>query len=195
MLFKKKFLSSIANGKVKSAFRKWSRPSVRANGTLMTSVGQLRILSLVQIDYGNITDYDIEMAGYRDRLEFDQELSSRNEGVIYKITFELERVDPRIALRENTHLSEKDLDEIIKKLQGFDSRAKVKNWTLPVLEFIAGEPGKKALECARALGLEKMWFKQSVRKLKNLGLTISLEEGYEISPRGQIVLKRMLEQS
>jgi hypothetical protein len=41
---------------------------------------------------------------------------------------------------------------------------------------------------ARALGAEKMRFKQDVRKLKELGLTESLEVGYRLSPRGQAVL-------
>lgn len=40
------------------------------------------------------------------------------------------------------------------------------------------------------LGVDKEWFKLNVRKLKNLGLTESLETGYRISPRGRALLKR-----
>ena len=39
-----------------------------------------------------------------------------------------------------------------------------------------------------ALGRETLPFKRDVRKLKELGLTRSLEVGYEISPRGRAYL-------
>jgi hypothetical protein len=42
---------------------------------------------------------------------------------------------------------------------------------------------------ALELGREKEWLKGSVRKLKNLGLTISLGTGYRISPRGAAYLE------
>jgi hypothetical protein len=38
------------------------------------------------------------------------------------------------------------------------------------------------------VGRETAPFKLDVRKLKNLGLTISLVVGYELSPRGQAFL-------
>ena len=36
-----------------------------------------------------------------------------------------------------------------------------------------------------------MAFKTDVRKLKKLGLTISHDVGYELSPRGRAVLQRL----
>ena len=41
---------------------------------------------------------------------------------------------------------------------------------------------------AEAAGVETVAFKRDVRKLKELGLTISLAVGYELSPRGRAVL-------
>ena len=41
------------------------------------------------------------------------------------------------------------------------------------------------------VGREKPPFKRDVRKLKELGLTESLERGYRLSPRGRAVLERM----
>jgi hypothetical protein len=38
---------------------------------------------------------------------------------------------------------------------------------------------------ARGLGRETRAFKADVRRLKELGLTVSLEVGYELSPRGR----------
>ena len=41
-----------------------------------------------------------------------------------------------------------------------------------------------------AVGRETQPFKTGVRKLKALGLTISLETGYRLSPRGEAFLRR-----
>ena len=41
-----------------------------------------------------------------------------------------------------------------------------------------------AAELAASVGRETQPFKRDIRKLKELGLTESLERGYRISPRG-----------
>lgn len=191
MLFKEKFLSQIKQGEVTTAFRKWSRPSVKENGTLLTPVGQLRIKSISVVDYNQISDREIEQAGYKDRQELDKELAFRETGNIYKILFNLEGADPRIELRENTEISDEEMIQILEKLRKLDNNGKVKNWTLKVLELLDREPGKYAIEYSEQLGYEKAWFKLNIRKLKNLGLTISLSDGYEISPRGSVVLQEL----
>jgi hypothetical protein len=53
---------------------------------------------------------------------------------------------------------------------------------------IADHPGVRAGDLARSLGRERDALKVDVRKLKALGLTRSLEVGYELSPRGRSVL-------
>ncbi|WP_294276703.1 hypothetical protein [uncultured Chryseobacterium sp.] len=42
-------------------------------------------------------------------------------------------------------------------------------------------------------GFEKEWLKLNIRKLKNMGLTISHTVGYEISPLGSEYLKKLTE--
>jgi hypothetical protein len=59
------------------------------------------------------------------------------------------------------------------------------SWAWPTLELIGGKPGVRAADLATELGMELAPFKLNVRKLKNLGLTMSLETGYRISPRGE----------
>ena len=49
-------------------------------------------------------------------------------------------------------------------------------------------PAIRAGDLADEVGRERLPFKADVRKLKNLGLTISLGVGYELSPRGQAYL-------
>ena len=53
-----------------------------------------------------------------------------------------------------------------------------------VLDLIAAHPGRRAGDLAPMAGMELLDFKVRVRRLKDLGLTISLGTGYKISPRG-----------
>ena len=57
------------------------------------------------------------------------------------------------------------------------------------LRAIAERPEERAEELAASFGLEKRVFKPRVRRLKELGLTISLSPGYRLSPRGEAFLK------
>jgi hypothetical protein len=54
-----------------------------------------------------------------------------------------------------------------------------------VLDAIAAHPATRAPDLAASFGRETAPFKIDVRKLKNLGLTISLTVGYRLSPRGE----------
>ncbi len=191
MLFKQKYLTLIANGTVNIAFRKWKKPTVKTNGTLITPIGQLKILEVQQIDYSLITENEANAAGYQSRQELDKELSAKTEGDFYKITFELLGNDPRIALRETNEISEEEFAKIKNKLKRMDSSGPIKDWTLKVLNSIKDHPEKRAGDLAEGLGYDKMWLKPSIRKLKGMGLTISLPVGYKLSPRGKEVLNRL----
>jgi len=59
-----------------------------------------------------------------------------------------------------------------------------------VLELIAQRPATRAPDLAASLGRETAPFKTDVRKLKELGLTESLDVGYRLSPRGEAYLRR-----
>ncbi len=60
-----------------------------------------------------------------------------------------------------------------------------------MLRLIADRPGVRAPDLAASTGRETAPFKVDVRKLKELGLTESLQVGYRISPRGRAVLGRL----
>jgi hypothetical protein len=53
-----------------------------------------------------------------------------------------------------------------------------------VLDLIERFPGRRAGDLAAMLGWPTADFKQRVRRLKSLGLTLSLEVGYRLSPLG-----------
>jgi predicted transcriptional regulator len=57
-----------------------------------------------------------------------------------------------------------------------------------MLTLIERHPETKAAELAEQTHRDLQPFKRDVRKLKELGLTESLERGYRLSPRGRAVL-------
>lgn len=191
MLFKKAFLEKIREGSVTLAFRRWRRPSVKSGGTQLTAVGELPIVSVTEIGLEAISEQDAKQAGYASRESLLSELSRRSEGSVYKVELGALRPDPRVALRETSELTDEDSRELHKRLQRLDARAIHGPWVQQTLEVIASHPGVRAGDLCTMLGIEKEPFKLNVRKLKNLGLTISLGTGYRLSPRGEKVLEEL----
>lgn len=190
MLFRQPILERIQKGEITLAFRKWKRPTVKTGGTLTTSVGVLAIDSVDKITVGEISEEDARLAGSADREALLKELRSR-EGDLYRITLSVAGEDPRLALREDSELSDEALTQLMKRLDRLDAASKLGPWTQKVLHAIQQNPNLAAVDLAKRSGYEKEWLKTNVRKLKNLGLTISHHPGYTLSPRGEAVLERL----
>lgn len=186
MLLDKRTLEGIAEGRITLAFRRWTRPTVKAGGIRRTPVGVLRIRSVEPISEAEITDAEAQRAGEPDRDALLERL--RPAGQLYRVAFELGGTDPRIALREQDELTPADVEAIGKRLARMDKAAADGPWTTKTLELIAQHPATRAADLAPHLHQERLPFKANVRKLKELGLTISLERGYRISPRGEAYL-------
>jgi hypothetical protein len=97
--------------------------------------------------------------------------------------------DPRVALREQAELGDADRRAIDERLDRWDAARADGPWTRQLLRLIAERPAVRAPDLAASLGRETLPFKRDVRKLKELGLTRSLEVGYELSPRGRAYLR------
>jgi predicted transcriptional regulator len=80
------------------------------------------------------------------------------------------------------------------KLDRLDTASRYGPWTQRTLACIKSRPKERAGDLAEELDLPKDWLKVSIRKLKNLGLTISHEPGYELSPRGARLLRELKKQ-
>ncbi len=190
MLFRREFLDGIRDGTITLAFRRWRRPTVREGGTLLTPVGQLHIESVKEVTHSSISVKEARQAGYDSRETLLAELRRRKEGAVYRIELGPLRPDPRIALRDSATTGQ-ELQELRKRLQRLDSRASGQSWTLRVLEILSSHSGTRAGDLCGLVDQAKDDFKRNVRKLKNLGLTESLEIGYRLSPRGKALLDNL----
>ena len=92
-------------------------------------------------------------------------------------------------LADTEQLTDADVDEIDHRLARLDRASPRGPWTAATLAIIAERPAVRAGDLAESLGRDRPSFKLDVRKLKNLGLTISLEKGYRLSPRGAAYLR------
>ncbi|MEI2301396.1 winged helix-turn-helix transcriptional regulator [Ensifer sp. MJa1] len=187
MLLRQSVLAGIADGSVTLAFRRWTRPTVRAGGTLLTAMGVLAIDAVDEIEESAVTDDEAEQAGFADRAALLKELALRPEGRCYRIALRRIGDDPRLTLRDAATLSDRERTEIHRKLDAFD-RSTGMAWTHPVLRLIADHDRTTAAELSAAVGMDKLKLKARIRKLKELGLTESLSVGYRLSARGRSYL-------
>jgi hypothetical protein len=188
MLIRRRQLEAMAAGEVTLAFRRWRRPTVKAGGSLTTALGVLAIDAVTAVDESAITTAEARRAGYGDRDELLHALA-RGTGTLYRIELHRLASDPRIALREDLP-DPAGLERLAARLQRMDRAGDP--WTHATLAAIRDRPQIRAGDLATALGVERDPFKRNVRKLKNLGLTESLEVGYRLSPRGHALLEYLV---
>jgi hypothetical protein len=186
VLLRQAVLAQIRDGTVTQQFRRWSRPTVKAGGTLTTAIGVLAIDAVDPVEPDALTAADAAAAGYTsvDDLLAD----TRPGGTLYRIRLHVAGDDPRIALRNDSDLDEAALADLTRRLQRLDRASAHGPWTLSTLRLIANQPAVRAGDLADQVGRERLAFKADVRKLKALGLTESLGTGYRISPRGAAYL-------
>jgi hypothetical protein len=179
VLFPAKDWPGLADGAITVAFRRWKRPTVKASGTLQSPGGLLAIDEVSAIDEADISDEDAVAAGHPSAAAVIASL--RPEGQLYRIRFHRLGDDPRIELRQRSAMSDSELEH----LKTAVSRLA---WARSFLRLIGERPGVVSTELAEIEGLERLIFKQRVRRLKELGLTESLKIGYRLSPRGEALL-------
>lgn len=190
MLLRMAVLERIVSGEVSLVFRRWRRPTVRSGGSLRTALGVLRILDVALVAESEVSEADAVRAGFTSRAALLEGLDGR-EGQVYRIAVEYAGADPRVALRQQDDLSAAEIEQVIERLQRLDGRSPAGPWTARVLAAVEDQPGVVSRTLSERLGCDRDWLKPQVRKLKNLGLTVSLATGYHLSPRGRVVLNRL----
>ncbi len=149
----------------------------------------IEVESVDVIDAARITKADARRAGYPSREALVADLRGTEDLPVYKIRFHaVSGPDPRDELAATADLTAADVAELDRRLDRLDRASASGPWTAETLAIIGRTPAVRAGDLAESLGRERAPFKLDVRKLKNLGLTISLEVGYRLSPRGEAYL-------
>jgi hypothetical protein len=158
----------IANGTITLVLRRWDVPRAKQGGTQRTSVGTIRIGAVTQYPGSHrVTAAQARAAGYPNAKSAQADLDRRPAKHTYAIEVYYLAPDERP-----------------------DLAAAEAPWTHEYLALIAANEAVRAPDLAARLGMETARFKRRVRQLKGLGLTISLDVGYRISPRGRAYVAR-----
>ena len=103
----------------------------------------------------------------------------------------MDQLDQGHALREEDRRQEAKLASVVTRLRHMDTRSADGTWTERVLSLIDTQPYIPVRLLAAELDCEWDRLKPNVRKLKNLGLTISHETTYSLSARERAVLAEL----
>ena len=197
MLFKRAFYPGLVDGSITLTFRLWKRPQVKLGGRYrLATDGALEVDALTIVRPAEITDAEARRSGFSDCHALLEELA-RSAGQALRPTSSVTRVafhyrrspDERAKRAVDARRSPEDVQALSAGLERMDAASRHGPWTRGVLSIIERRPRVAASRLARRLGRETLAFKADVRKLKNLGLTLSFDVGYDISPRGRAFLR------
>jgi hypothetical protein len=178
----------IANGSITLVLRRWDAPRARPGGTQRTVAGTIRVDDVAEFPGSyRVTAAQARAAGYPDAKTAQRELDRRPAQHTYVIAVSYLAPDERPELAADDRLTESDVDAISSRLDRWD--AATEPWTRRYLELIGANEAVRAPDLAERVGLDVPKFKRRVRQLKSLGLTISLDVGYRLSPRGRAFLR------
>jgi hypothetical protein len=178
----------IANGTITLVLRRWDAPRAKPGGTQRTVAGTVRIDDVAEHPGSyRVTAAQARAAGYPDAKTAQKELDRRPAKHTYLIAVSYLAPDERPELADDDRLSGADVDAITARLDRWD--AATAPWTRRYLEMIGANEAVRAPDLAAREGLDVPRFKRRVRQLKGLGLTISLDVGYRLSPRGREYLR------
>jgi hypothetical protein len=177
----------IANGSITLVLRRWDVPRVKPGGTQRTVAGTIRVDDVTEYPGTHrVTAAQARAAGYPDAATAQKDLDRRPARYTYAIAVSYLAPDERPDLAADDRLSPSDVDAISGRLDRWD--AATEPWTRRYLTMIGANEAVRAPDLAERDGIDVPRFKRRVRQLKGLGLTISLDVGYRLSPRGTAYL-------
>ena len=190
MLFEARLREGISTGTISMAFRRWRRRQVVAGGRYRTGVDIVEVVSVDVVTGMDITADEAMAAGYASPEQLRAVLRGPADLPLYRIRFRrVDEADPRAQLAADGALNHDQIAEIERRLSRMDTTSGRGPWTIATLTAIADNPGVPASTLAATAGVDRATFKRDVRRLKELGLTLSLTTGYRLSPRGESYLR------
>lgn len=190
MLFTSDALPGLADGTITLTFRTWTRAQAKVGGRYRTGGLLLEVIAVSQVSPAEITDADALRAGSSSGNALRERLKAQgHDGRVWRVEFRCVGEDDRIARRNDDALNPERLARLQARLKRMDDASSTGAWTEKTLQLIASEPGVVSTRLAQRMKMERQAFKINVRKLKELGLTESLEIGYRLSPLGEAFMK------
>jgi hypothetical protein len=190
--FEQRLRDGIHSGAIVLAFRRWKRSQVVAGRRYRTGIDMVEVESVDVVEPSSVGAAQAREAGYASVGELLADLRGDPALPVYRIRLRrVEGPDPRDELASAGSLTEADVATITARLARMDRASSRGPWTGAVLALIADQPGVVSTVLAEAIGWERQDFKLHVRRLKELGLTLSLDVGYRLSPRGESYLKHL----
>lgn len=190
MLFTSDAIPGLADGTITLTFRTWTRPQAKVGGRYRTGGLLLEVTAVSQVSMDSITDRDARRAGRSSSNALREWLETQgHDGMVWRVEFRCLGEDDRVARRNDTALDRAKIERLQARLNRLDSASSIGPWTGKTLQLIATYPGVVSTGLAQRMKMERQPFKLNVRKLKELGLTESLEVGYRLSPLGEAFMR------
>src|SRR5215467_14584672 len=186
MRFEQRLRDGIHSGAIVLAFRRWKRSQVVPGRRYRTGIDLVEVESVDVVEPSSVDATEVREAGYASVAELLADLRGDPALPVYRIRLRrVDEPDPRDELARATSLTEADVAAIAARLARMDGSSSRGQWTGAVLALIADRLGIVSTVLAEAMGWERKDIKLHVRRLKQLGLTLSLDVGYRLSPRGE----------
>ena len=184
MLFSMEAWPGIADGSITVTFRSWTRANAKVGGRYRIGGMLIEATDVRQVPVSDITRKDARRAGAASLEALLARLGSVDR--VWRVDFVFVGPDDRLARRADT--SPDELAAVMSRLSRLDRNGA---WTHKTLQLIERYPGIVSTTLAQHVDQDRPTFKLNVRKLKELGLTESLQVGYRLSPRGEAVLRAL----
>jgi hypothetical protein len=189
MLFKTRFHERIRSGEIRCTVRIWQRPHVKVGGRYRLGRGAVVVDKIHETRLDDITPALARRCGFESLVDLLKVAKHGPGERVFVIDFHYDGKKSARPEPATDAVSAEELAELVKRLDAMDRRSGGGAWTLATLRAIEARPGVLAARLASSLGRPRDELKRDVRKLKNLGLTFSLEIGYRLTPRGEAVLR------
>ena len=191
MLIPNAVVQGIIDGRVTRLYRRWDVPRAKAGGRQLTKFGLIAIDAVQEVpDLEMITEADALACGESSLATLTKWLMKRPDDRIYQVTLHYAGPDPRWGLREQLPDGSEliKIDQALDRLDAARPAGSTGPWTRFILGWIRDNPAVVSKVLATLLDRELQPMKTDIRKMKALGLTISLDVGYQLSPRGAAYL-------
>lgn len=188
MQFTKDSHDAVADGSITLTVRFWTRAQVKVGGQYNVGPCRIEVDSIELVPFGSLTKSDVRQCGHGSVDELRRLVAHAgavsDETIVYRIEFHLvgNKTERRVVKPTTAAVY-----EVSAKLDAMDGRSALGPWTREVLGLIGTNPGMVSTDLAAMVGRDRMQFKADVRKLKALGLTDSLETGYQLTELGRAI--------